>query len=101
MTQDRTRQCEHCGAFNPPTATHCGECGTALIKPKDRADVEVELTEIAPANEPWFATAPFDEVIRWAGRDRMRLKEVTRARGYKAGWVYYRMLEPQDQQTSG
>jgi DNA repair protein RadD len=99
-SQPYTRQCEHCGAFNPPAVTHCNECGTALIKPKVRDDVEVELTEIAPVNEPWFATAPFDEVIKWAGRDRVRLREIARARGYKPGWVYYRMLKPQDQQTS-
>jgi DNA repair protein RadD len=98
-SQLHTRQCEHCGAFNPPTAMHCLECGTALVKPKMRDDIAVELTEVAPA--PWFATAPFDEVIRWAGRDRTRLSEIARARGYKPGWVYYRMLEPQDQQTSG
>jgi DNA repair protein RadD len=99
--QPPTRQCEHCGAFNSPTATHCQECGTAIFVPTARDDIKVELTEIAPVNEPWFATAPFDEVIRWAGRDCARLREIARARGYKPGWVYYRMLEPQDQQTSG
>ena len=66
------------------------ECGTALVKPKMRDDIAVELTEIATADQEWLATAPTMDTWKWAGRDRERLEQVARARGYKRGWVYYR-----------
>jgi hypothetical protein len=29
--------------------------------------------------------------MRWAGDDEMRLRAVARARGYKPGWVWWRL----------
>jgi hypothetical protein len=43
-----------------------------------------------------LATLPAMEAIRWAGRDRERLKLVADARGYKRGWIYYRLREPRN-----
>jgi hypothetical protein len=95
------RQCEACGAFNPVNATHCRECGQALVKaaapgePKDREERTSELAEINMKSLPWLATVPFADAVEWAGRDWGRLEQVRKARGYKPGWVYYRMREPQ------
>jgi DNA repair protein RadD len=97
---EHARQCEACGAYNPPGAMFCGECGTALVKataptePKDREEIAVELTEITDSSS-WLTTVPFSDAVGWAGRDLGRLTQVARARGYKPGWVYYRMKEPQ------
>jgi DNA repair protein RadD len=98
--QQHARQCESCGAFNPPNATHCKECGAALVRaaapsePKFRVDRASELAEIDMSSLPWLTTAPFSQVIGWAGRDRERLERVARARGYQMGWVWHRMKEP-------
>jgi hypothetical protein len=31
-------------------------------------------------------------VMKWAGLNEARLQAIARARGYKPGWVYYRLL---------
>ena len=35
----------------------------------------------------------YQQALRWAGGDRDRLHLVAAARGYKPGWVYYRLQE--------
>jgi superfamily II DNA or RNA helicase len=98
-----TSQCEACGAFNPPTAIHCEECGHALVKaaapaePKLRVDVASELIEINTTDTTsvsWLKTQSYTDVVKWAGRDWRRLDQVCRARGYKPGWIYHRLKEP-------
>jgi superfamily II DNA or RNA helicase len=98
------RQCEGCGAFNPPTARLCSECGAALLAAdppepssgagKIRLERASVLSEIDAADEAaWLAAASYDTAIHWAGHDQARLRLVARARGYKPGWVYYRLKE--------
>lgn len=43
----------------------------------------------------WLARVDFRTAITWAGQDRQRLQHMARSRGYKPGWVHYRLLEPQ------
>jgi len=54
--------------------------------------------ELDPINafEHWLAHAPFNSVTRWAGNDADRLRRIAQARGYKPGWVYWRMKAAQE-----
>src|SRR5262249_34989546 len=95
------RQCEACGAFNPREVSHCEACGSALVRrpapaePRLREEITTALQEIVVGEAAWLTTAPFAVAIAWAGRDRERLTLMARAGGYRAGWVHYRMPEPQ------
>ena len=48
----------------------------------------------AAAFEQWLAHGSFKAVIGWAGNDEARLSQVAKARGYKPGWVWWR-LQPE------
>jgi superfamily II DNA or RNA helicase len=89
---------------NSPAARHCSECGAALLAAdppepssgagKIRLERASVLSEIDAADEAaWLAAASYDTAIHWAGHDQARLRLVARARGYKPGWVYYRLKE--------
>jgi DNA repair protein RadD len=97
--QDGARQCEACGAFNPPAVRHCSSCGTAFptmaasALPRARFERASELDEIDAAATDWLASVSYGEALRWAVHDRARLREVARVRGYRPGWVYYRLKE--------
>ena len=100
----KAKQCEHCGTINPINAEHCCECGTVFVSekkqmapPKERF---TELTEILPGETSILASMPREDAWAWAGRDRERLKIVAKARGYKLGWVWYRMQEPIQKTTA-
>jgi hypothetical protein len=56
------------------------------------------LIELDPttAHERWLAHGSFKAVIEWAGDDERRLQEVAAARGYKSGWVYFRLKAKRD-----
>jgi superfamily II DNA or RNA helicase len=88
------KRCPECGAVVPLAARECPECGADLRPaPRKPAAIPDQLIELTPeqAHTHWLATGEFHDVIRWAGRDETRLHAVARARGYKRGWVYYRM----------
>jgi DNA repair protein RadD len=102
MSAAAPRQCEACGAFNRPGATHCAGCGAALAVARPREESEPRLhTEresvleaIEIGDLEWLAGVDFNTAAAWAGHDRQRLHRMARARGYKRGWVHYRMQEP-------
>ena len=100
----KAKQCEHCGTFNLLNAAHCIECGTAFVIEKKPVSPPserfTELTEIIPSEVNVLASMPREEAWAWAGRDRERLKIVAKARGYKLGWVWYRMQEPIQKTTA-
>jgi superfamily II DNA or RNA helicase len=93
------RRCPECGAVIPIAVHECPECGADLrpepIKP---AAVPGPLIEIdrATAHERWLASGSFPAVMRWAGTDAERLHAVAEARGYKPGWVYWRLKNQRD-----
>jgi hypothetical protein len=54
------------------------------------------------AHEQWLAIGPFHSVVEWAGSSEARLRQVAAARGYKPGWVFWRLQaarEANDEET--
>ena len=93
------RRCPECGALIPISVHECPECGADLRPPAPAPRTVPEpLVELDPAtaHEHWLAHGNFKAVVEWAGDDVARLHAVARARGYKPGWVYYRLKVQQD-----
>jgi DNA repair protein RadD len=88
------RRCPECGALIAISVHECPECGADLrpekVAPATAPDPLIEL-DPATAHERWLATGSYQSVMRWAGDDVARLHAVAQARGYKSGWVYYRL----------
>jgi superfamily II DNA or RNA helicase len=86
------QRCSGCGAIIPAAAMTCTECGTVLRVPKPKAP-HVERAGSPLVATDRLATMTYQQALRWAGGDRDRLYLVARVRGYKPGWVYYRLEE--------
>jgi DNA repair protein RadD len=89
------KRCAGCGALIPAAARECPQCGAQQprpaappAKPGSRPLVELDALD---AHERWLATGSFHAVVEWAGFDEARLRQVAKARGYKPGWVYFRL----------
>jgi superfamily II DNA or RNA helicase len=86
------QRCFGCGAIIPAAAMICPECGTVLRVPEPKAPhVERAGTTLVATDR--LATMTYQQALRWAGGDRDRLRLVAAARGYKPGWIYYRLQE--------
>ena len=86
------QRCIGCGAIIPAAAMSCPECGTVLRVPTPKPPhVERAGTTLVATDR--LATMTYQQALRWAGGDRDRLRLVAAARGYKPGWVYYRLQE--------
>jgi superfamily II DNA or RNA helicase len=86
------QRCSGCGAIIPAAAMTCPECAAVLREPKPRAP-HVERAGATLVATDRLATMTYQQALRWAGGDRDRLHLVAAARGYKPGWVYYRLQE--------
>ncbi|ACI52220.1 type III restriction protein res subunit [Gluconacetobacter diazotrophicus PA1 5] len=93
-----TWRCEHCFAMNSAVMRVCAECGERRASEgKDEDDVERaaevadgELIEMDPEMQErlqYLRSAPFKELMRKAKTDD-DLREIAKARGYRAGWVW-------------
>jgi superfamily II DNA or RNA helicase len=86
------QRCFGCGALIPAAAMSCPECGTVLRVPKPKPPhVERAGTMLVATDR--LAAMTYQQALRWAGGDRDRLHLIAAARGYKPGWVYYRLQE--------
>jgi superfamily II DNA or RNA helicase len=86
------QRCFGCGALIPAAAMSCPECGTVLRVPKPR-EPHVERAGAPLVAIDRLAAMTFRQAMRWAGGDEHRLRLVAQARGYKPGWVWYRLQE--------
>jgi DNA repair protein RadD len=91
------KRCEECGALIPASVGVCPECGAVqpISEKSSKQKVSRPLVELDDKNahEYWLATASFRSVTKWAGTNADRLRQVARARGYKAGWVWWRLQD--------
>jgi superfamily II DNA or RNA helicase len=86
------QRCFGCGAIIPAAVMSCPECGVVLREPKPKAP-HIERAGAPLVATDRLATMTYQQALRWAGGDRDRLRLVAAARGYKPGWVYYRLEE--------
>jgi DNA repair protein RadD len=89
----RPRTCEACATINKPHAINCVCCGTLLVTPIERREIEAELRKIDQERIREIRGMPYYAAIRWAGDDEERLEQVALARGYKPGWVRHVLEE--------
>lgn len=90
---DRLRQCQCCGAFEPPGTPTCTTCGASL-RPcaaeirEHEAQLEVRRQQFAEK----VRHTSYRRVIEWADTPE-KLQFAARARGYHRGWVRRRLEE--------
>jgi superfamily II DNA or RNA helicase len=91
----RLRECESCGAINPPKALTCMACGESLKPtPAEIVEQEIELQRIEDAKQfERLRAMTYRELLDWAGADRKRLQQAQIARDYKPGFPYRRLQE--------
>ena len=87
-THPLVRRCPDCGAINALAAWECVACGSTL-----RTHERREITSVPLIKAERLIAMSYREAVAWAGTDEERLRTVARARGYKPGWTYYRLLE--------
>jgi DNA repair protein RadD len=86
--------CPQCYCANAANALKCEHCGFAFEKPRPAPTiVPGQLVEAAKSQMPGLKNMSYPRALRWAGTSEHRLQLVARARGYKPGWVYYRLQE--------
>jgi hypothetical protein len=89
------KRCRECGAVIPLSAMWCPECGADLQPPAhvERPTGPDPLIYLDPAtaHQRWLVHGKAKDVIRWAGTDVNRLREVAAARNYKPGWIWHRL----------
>jgi superfamily II DNA or RNA helicase len=83
-------RCPECGALVPTACFECPECGAEL---RTRERVEVHGAPLIEAER--LRVMNYSQALRWAGTSEERLRLVAKARGYKRGWVWYRLQELQ------
>jgi DNA repair protein RadD len=88
------RKCRACNALNRLSAHECANCGADLRTPRERAEIEMRLAESKRREEEdAVALLPHYAQLSWAGADERRLRTIARIRGYRDGWVWYRLKE--------
>jgi superfamily II DNA or RNA helicase len=85
------RRCKECGALNSITAEVCEACGAELYRKPPVIRTEVATGTLIEIER--LKAMPYGQALRWAGNSEHRLRLIAAARGYKPGWVYYRLQE--------
>jgi DNA repair protein RadD len=91
----RLRRCEQCDAINPPKAPTCLACGASLRPtPQEQREIETELRRVEQLrHSEALRGMSYGKALKWAGSDQSKLHQVAAARGYRPGWVWYRLQE--------
>lgn len=84
------RHCPHCGCLNPPRVLSCNPCGqplgpTAAERAAEEARRRAQIAERLRA-------MPYRQAVAWA-RTRDQLELVAAARGYRRGWIEFRLRD--------
>jgi DNA repair protein RadD len=90
------KECPDCHAMVTIGSTVCSECGFEFEvrgRDRERSEVPGDLIEITLRDR--LRRMSYRNAVGWGGADPDRLRLVAEARGYKRGWVYYRLTEPQ------
>ena len=89
----RPRTCEACATINKPLAIRCVCCGTMLVTPIERREIEAELRRIDQERIREIRLMGHFDALRWAGNSLDRLKQVALANNYHPRWVQHRLDE--------
>jgi DNA repair protein RadD len=81
------RVCEACATINRPLAIRCVCCGTMLVTPIERREIEAELRRIDQERIRKIRGMGYFECLRWAGDDEERLEQIALAKNYRRAWV--------------
>jgi DNA repair protein RadD len=94
LQERRLRHCKECGAVNAVGAARCVGCG-AELKPTPAEQREIQAKLVAAERNQMIReirAMTYHEARRFAdSADKARL--VAFAKGWKPGWVYYRVRE--------
>ena len=91
----RVRRCPACGALNEISAFECSECGTELQHRPRPPRVEIDTATLIEVEN--LRAMSYHQALRRAGDSEPKLRLIAHARGYKAGWVFYRLKELSEQ----
>jgi hypothetical protein len=86
-------RCKECGA--PFAAIRCEACGARLREPRPPIQ-RLEVRSGALVEIDHLVAMSYRQALHWAGESEDRLRLVAKARGYKRGWVFYRLQELRD-----
>jgi DNA repair protein RadD len=89
----RPRTCEACATVNKPLAIRCVCCGTMLVTPIERREIEAELRRIDQERIKMIRAMNHFDALRWAGDSERRLKQVALAKNYHPRWVQHAIEE--------
>jgi superfamily II DNA or RNA helicase len=93
------KNCPVCETVLPLAAVECWQCGHQFQFGRWVKNAPGDLSEFTADLVDLRTMSPRAAML-WAGRDRAKLRRVQIARGYKPGWVYYRLRELQSPMLS-
>jgi DNA repair protein RadD len=85
------RRCRECGALNPISAFTCEVCGAEMQRRPPVIRTEIQIGTLVEVER--LKAMPYGQALRWAGNSEHRLRLIAAARGYRRGWVFYRLQE--------
>ena len=95
--------CRECGCRNHASEDRCAECGARRPSPRAILEMDdapmVEFTPAKPDPLAKFARMSFRTLMSQP-RTEAELRAYAQARGYKPGWVYYRLQEQRAAQAA-
>jgi superfamily II DNA or RNA helicase len=101
------KECKGCGAPKPWTCQACGEpnsgdsvqcevCGCARPMRHELVADNAEMAEFVPDKYAYILRMGYRQLLS-KPRTEAELQAYARAKGYKAGWVHYRLVEQAQQ----